>query len=174
MGVGMLSEFLKIRKRLLYETSKHLAAALNGGNQEAQDQCIELPEENPSMFERFQLWIYYGNLIFDEENIKDVRWAPLLTVYIVAVAHDLPAPQDLTIDIPIDKEWTELTPPTSQVQYLYDNTHKTVPLRKLLVDWNPHCGGSSSTDWFEDRNRLNQEQYRRNYHFANDERQWRI
>ncbi|KAL8797391.1 MAG: hypothetical protein Q9195_000546 [Heterodermia aff. obscurata] len=133
VAVGPEQTIFHIYKQLLSDASPYFKAAISGGYKESFEQKIELPEENPSMFERFQLWLYTGSII--ELHEKDrLSSKVLVDLYIFGETRIIPGLQNAVIDSTIDELIQYQLISVRSIDYLYANTSKRSPIRKLYVE----------------------------------------
>lgn len=133
--VGANKTLFKLHRQILCNVAPYFEAAFKGGFVEAKDQVLELPKEDPAMFEHFELWVYTGNFLAKEDSEANISWASLLGLYIFGEICEIPDLQNAAIDVLIDKQSSEKTIPTSRLPWVYDNTPEDSSLRRLLVDW---------------------------------------
>ena len=134
--VGPDEVLFKLHKGLLCNASTYFKAALEGGFKEASEKKISLPEDDPDMFKRFQLWLYTGSVVESPtEASTTVDWQCLFNLYIFGDARGVAHLQNATMDALIDKSHAENLIPTMQYKYVYENTADNSLLRRLLVDW---------------------------------------
>ena len=143
--VGPEKRLFNIHKELLCDVSDYFAAALKGNFKETQDQVIELEEEDVSLFERFQLWLYSRSLLSDEETVKGISWQALIELYLFGEVRHIPDLRNAAVDALIDKQQTEPKLPTLPLHYVYSHTNQGSLLRKLFADMAAHIAGSN---WF--------------------------
>ena len=79
--VGPNKELFKMHKGLLCNASPFFSGAFEGHFTESANQCLDLPEEDPAMFEHLQLWLYSDTILEGEEMPIDIRWETLLDLY---------------------------------------------------------------------------------------------
>lgn len=128
-------QIFRIHKQLLCDVSLFFTAALNGEFKEAKSQIIELPEEDPAVFEHFQLWIYSGFILEAKEPVKDVEWDILLGLYLFGEMIAVMELQNAVLDQFIFKEISSKEVPTYLLHRVYDNTQEGCSLRRLMVDF---------------------------------------
>lgn len=68
--VGPEEQKFTIHKGLLCAVSTYFKAALEGGFKEAEEQMINMPEDDVEVFEHFQLWVYTGSFMEAGETEK--------------------------------------------------------------------------------------------------------
>ena len=126
---------------------------MEGGFKEAQDQILELPEDDAIVFSHFELWLYTGNILESHESAIDIDWDVLTNIYLFGEARGIPELQNEAVDVLIDKRCATNMIPTNQLNRIYEYTPDTSPLRKLLVDFMTfNAVLSSGCPWFrEDR-----------------------
>lgn len=129
--VGPDCQFWCLPVELLCHVSTFFRAALKDEFEDVKDKRVMLKEENPSAFKLFVLWLYKGCL-FDEMDASELHD---FTVQAWVLGDKLGAPafQNCLMQ--------ELLPngghmfyDAKVVRYIFDNTTKRSPLRKLTVD----------------------------------------
>lgn len=93
-----------------------------------------MPEEDPAVFKRFQLWLYTGSVIdisAHEEDRPD--WRSVISIYIFAERRGIPALQNLVIDTLIDLRYKRNEIPGRNIDQIYSGTMANDPLRRLVV-----------------------------------------
>jgi hypothetical protein len=114
---------------------------LKGKFKEAEEQKIEMAEEDVDTFSHFQYWLYSGNIITEDngekldQNDDGKEWSMLVNLFIFAEARGIPGLQNAAIDRIIDKQSATETIFLENIHSIYENTHKTSPLRRLFVDF---------------------------------------
>jgi len=146
--VGPEKRLFKLHKQLLCDASPYFEAALNGQFKESNDQTIEMQDEAVSMFERFQLWIYSGNIRGIRETLKDISWEILVKLYIFGEARQMPLLQNHAVQSLIFKSHNENLIPCACLSLVYDNTLENSTLRRLFIDWYVHRAILSDTHCF--------------------------
>lgn len=145
--VGQSKEAFTLHKGILCNVAPYFRAALEGHFRESVEQVLEMPEEDPTVFRSFQLWVYTKSILEEGENLDAVAWRLLIDLYIFGDRYDIPILQDEAIDLLIDKRDAFNKIPASHFGYVYHNTPERSPLRKLCVDWSAH--GIRPYLWFE-------------------------
>ena len=131
--VGSAKEESVIHKDVLCEISSYFKAAFNGKFKEGEEGNISLLEEDPEIFELFQLWVYKGTFLLAGQEIQDLASTSLVDLYIFAEARDIPTLQNSVVNALIELEVTDGQIPTDVLSRVYANTRITSPLRKLIV-----------------------------------------
>lgn len=140
-----------MHKMLLYSSSDYFRAALDGGFKEAAEQRIELLEDDPKVFERFQLWLYTGKVFDRGEKSTALDHSMLVDIYVFAESRCIPGLQNHLVDTIIRKSAREgfyLRPSDGD---MYSNTASLSPLRKLAVHMAAHLGGLDRPSWELDK-----------------------
>jgi len=103
---------------------------------EASDGVVTLDDEDREDFERFNVWLYTGDLLQNEESIVDVEYLQLFDLYIFAEKRIIPRLQNACIDLVLTKaNVADLGPTNMDVARIWDNTPNSSPMRKLILDW---------------------------------------
>ena len=144
--VGPRKAVFGMHKGLLCSVSSYFKAALQGGSKEAQEQRIELPDDDPFVIKRFQLWLYTQKVLDEDESADYVEWSSWVKIYCFAEARGIPNLQNLVIDSFIDKYAECDCLPSDQICRIYGNTAINSPLRKLLVDMIVRCANLDEWD----------------------------
>ncbi|KAM0797441.1 hypothetical protein BDR22DRAFT_440417 [Usnea florida] len=135
--VGHEKTFIVYRD-ILCRSAPYFKAALEGGFKESQDQVLELPDDDPTAFSHFQLWLYTGNILESHKSAKDIDWRVLISIYLFGDVRGIPGLQNEAIDVLIDKLEAMNKIPVNQIPRIYKNTLDGSPLRKLVVDLFTH------------------------------------
>ena len=143
----------KIHKDLLCNVSSFFRAALKGGLKKACDQSIDLLEDDPDIFERFQLWLYFRELRDASETTKDVKWTVPVQVFLFGEARGIPELQNVAIDLFLDKYVISNEISTAPINMIYGSTRDDSPLRRLMVDTMAHRADLSQGGWFAEDKR---------------------
>lgn len=129
-----------MHKGLLCNVAPYFEAALKGSFLESSAQVLELIEDDPVMFERFQLWTYTNRLLEDGETDKEIPFIVWADLWVFGEARGIPELQNCAIDGLINDEITTNYVPIGIFQHVYDNTHEDSPLRRLILDWAAFSG----------------------------------
>ena len=121
-----------MHKELLCNIAPYFDAALKGSFQEAQEQTIEMPDEDAEVFEYFQLWAYTDCVVTETETEKDVTPMLLIKLYVFAEARCIPRLQNAALDVLIVRMTTKI--PVGHLKFVYANTAENSSLRRLFVD----------------------------------------
>ena len=123
-----------MHKDILCRSAPYFKAALEGGFKESKDQILELPDDDPTAFSHFQLWLYTGTILQSHESAKDISWDVLISLYLFGDVRGIPGLQNEAIDVLIDKSDAMNQIVFYQLPRIYKNTLDGSPLRKLVVD----------------------------------------
>ena len=138
--VGPEERVIKIHKGLLCSESAYFKAALGGRFKEAQEQRIQLLEEDPDVMDRFQRWIYTRNPYEKGEVVKDASWDLLVELCVFADNRLVTKLHNLMIDHIIEKEDLTHEIPAYKLTFVYQKTLPSSPIRRLLVDLSARLG----------------------------------
>ncbi|KAG7004695.1 hypothetical protein G7Y79_00024g056450 [Physcia stellaris] len=134
LKVGPKKQLFHIHKGLLCSAAAYFRAALEGGFKEAREQKIQMPEEDPAAFQRFQLWLYTGSLIELSANEEDrPTWHTIFSLYSMAERLGIPELQNDVIDTIIDLRYKLKEIAVGWADKVYSETMENSPLRRLLV-----------------------------------------
>ena len=116
--VGAEGTPFQIHTRLLCDSSKYFKAAFEGKFKEGEDRVLELLEEDATVFETFQLWLYAGVLdpltpTCDAANPNLIYTIPL-ELYVSGDKHHISDLQNDAIDRSIDVVCYKRQFPTSK------------------------------------------------------------
>ena len=134
-----------MHKGLLCAVSGYSEAALQGGFKEAEEQRIELPEEDPETIEHFQLWLYTKSILDTNESAQHTKYPILVDLYVFAESHLIPKLQNITIDTIIQKINIESNVP--RISAMYKNTIDGSPLRRLITHFTARNGILNKWSW---------------------------
>lgn len=151
--VGPDQEVFTIHKNLLCNTAPYFKAALNGSFIEAQEQSIEMPEDDPTMFECFQVWIYTGSIVGANETKNDVETSILVKVYTFAERLDIVDLQNVAMNLLIDRIFDRSEIPIELIPFIYEHTCENSALRRMIVDISARNGKFDLPGWFEESKR---------------------
>lgn len=133
--VGPDKKAFTIHKSVLCNAASYFKVALEGNFIEAQNQILELPEDDPAVFERFQLWLYTDRVLEKTETIKDIPYSELVDLYLFSDIRSIATLQNAIIDHIIDKESLEHNcPPIESTTRIYQTLPPGNSLRRLCVD----------------------------------------
>ena len=96
---------------------------------------LRLPEDNSTLFQYFQLWVYTKHIVENGEGLDTVRYRLLIDLHIFGDKYGIPDLQDAVVDVLIDKANATGVYPTCRFDHVYRNTAGDSRLRKLCVDW---------------------------------------
>ncbi|KAK5127969.1 hypothetical protein LTR85_005086 [Meristemomyces frigidus] len=136
VGVGHKQRCFQLHKGIVCFYSGYFERAFNGAFAEAKAGAVTLDTEDPDVFEHFQFWLYNRRFISDAtaNEPNQLRWATLCKLWIFGDAHDVPLLQNSAVDAIIRKIEQYWTVPSRQLPFVYANTTKGTPLRRLLID----------------------------------------
>ncbi|MCJ1469512.1 hypothetical protein MMC07_008145 [Pseudocyphellaria aurata] len=127
--VGPDNTSFGIHRGLLCHHSSYFDRALNGNFREAVEGEVVLADEDPSLFARFNEWLYTGVFLLNNEIGQDIPFEILVDLYVFAEKRGVIRLQNAVIDCMIKKR----SIPTD-IRYAWNNTPDSSPLHKLLVD----------------------------------------
>ena len=93
-----------------------------------------MPEEDPAVVQRFQVWAYTGTIMPSDEDISKIRYRALIKLYIFAEKYDIPDLQNSAMDTILLKMEASQKTPMGLFAYVYEHTRSTSPLRRLFVN----------------------------------------
>lgn len=112
-------------------------SADNEGQGEPCDQqkSVNLADEDPAIFRRFDQWIYRQRLYTAAETPKELPWSIIFDTYTFAERLGIPKLQNACIDVIIRKAKHGAPFPSQEMlNPLWRNTGKISPLRLLLLE----------------------------------------
>lgn len=151
--VGHNKEVFTFHKNLLCQIAPYFKAALNGNFKEAQEQSIEMLEDDPVVFKYFQLWIYTGSITEANETKKDVETSILVRIYTFAEGLNIIDLQNVVMNFLIDRIIDLHEIPTEQISFIYEHTCENSALRRMIVDIIVRYGLLHRPGWFEESKR---------------------
>ncbi len=96
--------------------------------------AITLLNEDPSIFKRFNDWLYTEKVTTRAETARDLVWNVIVDTYIFAVRRGIPRLQNSCIDVAIRKiEAGGLFPSQAIINPLWKVTGAVWPLRRLFL-----------------------------------------
>ena len=100
-----------------------------------QPKAIEVADEDPAIFKRFNEWVYTKNLCTEGETTMELPWSTVFDVYTFAERRGIPKLQNACISVVIRKANTGAPFPTQDIlNPLWKTTGKVSPLRLLLLE----------------------------------------
>ena len=124
-----------IHRGLLCRQSSYFKAALSGNLKEAKEGVVVLEGEDAGIFERFNLWLYTGRFLKEDETVKDVGWETSIQIYIFAETHGAHRLQNTTIDHMIRMNAVlKVLPGSPDIRRAWSGTSGASPIKRFLVD----------------------------------------
>ena len=120
---------------MLCNVAPFFRAAFEGQFVEGIEQVLRLPEDDPTLFRHFQLWVYTKRILEDGEALDTVKYKLLINLHIFGDKYWIPDLQDAAIDVLIDIAIATTKYPTGLFDHVYRNTASNSRLRELCVDW---------------------------------------
>lgn len=132
VGKGDAQEVFEVYKGLLKFYSGYFRAAIDnmeaGRFLQSEENTITLPDEDPSLFERFKSWLFIR-----EFNLDSTSCSQLLTLWCFGDRRQIPLLQNHVIDV-LYKQMVDLHyQPRAHYSLIYENTCEGSPLRKFLI-----------------------------------------
>ncbi len=146
--VGPQHKKYGIHQGLLCHVSAYFSGALTGNFKEAQEGVINLEDEDPKIFDRFNSWLYTGSVLSENEELHLSSWAFLIELYIFAEKRMIPTLQDLLMNIMIHLQEIVSSPTTIVTNY-WPRFSSTSPLRAFLVSM--YTTRVDLTQWLKSR-----------------------
>ncbi|MCJ1379094.1 hypothetical protein MMC17_002194 [Xylographa soralifera] len=146
--VGPEKQVFKMHKELLCSVSPYFKAALEGDFKEAQEQKIELAEDDPETIEYFQLWLYMQSILDKEETVSSINWGALIKLYLLGETRLITTLQNQVIDLMIRKMYDGKKLLGHKLKYeVFDKTSPGSPLRKLIAEVSAQIGVLPEWKW---------------------------
>jgi len=96
---------------------------------------VVLEGEDASIFERFNLLLYTGRFLKEDETVKDVGWETSIQIYIFAETHGAHRLQNTTIDHMIKMNAVlKVLPGGPDIRRAWSGTFGASPIKRFLVD----------------------------------------
>ena len=133
--VGQEEKVFNMHKGVLCNVAPFFRAAFDGQFVEGTEQVLRLPDDDPTLFRHFQLWVYTKQILEDGKALDTVSYKLLINLHIFGDKYGMPNLQDAAIDVLIDKAIATKKYPTSLFDHVYQNTASDSRLRELCVDW---------------------------------------
>jgi len=137
-----------LHKGLLCDVSASFKCALTAHFKEAQEGVIDLVDEDPKIFERFNSWLYTGGVLSEGEELDLGSWSFLIELYIFAEKRIIPSLQDLLLDTMIHLHLIK-TCSMNLITTYWSRISSTSRLRSFLVD--THVYHVDLKHWFQSR-----------------------
>lgn len=157
--VGDQHEVFGVHERLIRAYSPFFDKAMSGNWQESSRRAVELPDDEPTIFQLYIHWLYYETLpVFcNEPGLSgNAEYLELIKAYILGDKLMDSKFQDAVIDAIIEKSVSKASdgaswyPVGEALEYTYNNTNGSALIRKLLVDMYVIYGhGNWLHDWGE-------------------------
>ncbi len=94
-----------------------------------------LKDEDPQIFERFNIWLYQGRLLKEGETARDVSWNTSFGIFIFAEKFGSHRLQNATTDHMIRMNAAvKIVPCGKDVSHAWNATSASSPLKRYLVD----------------------------------------
>jgi len=146
--VGPEKKVFKMHRGLLCSVSPYFKTALEGDFKEAQEQKIELTEDDCEAMEYFQFWLYTQSILDKEETVSDIEWRILMELYVFGETRLITTLQNQVLDLIIRKVAKGKNLPEHKI--MYDIFEKTCPgssLRNYIVEASARIGNLAVWKW---------------------------
>ncbi|KAL8797908.1 MAG: hypothetical protein Q9182_007124, partial [Xanthomendoza sp. 2 TL-2023] len=134
MKTAASDEVLHVHKGLLCHHSPVFRAMLDHDWMETHGSTIALKDEDHETFRRFIVWLYYGTVIDQDEDLSTIPVEELIDCYFLADRRDVPAMQNHIIDTLIQNMRATDTLFCRLQRRIWENTPQQSLLRNLTVD----------------------------------------
>ncbi|MCJ1389249.1 hypothetical protein MMC18_002105 [Xylographa bjoerkii] len=137
-----------MHKGLLCSVSPYFKAALEGAYKEAQEQTIELIEDNAETMEYFQLWLYTQSILDKDDTVSSIEWHILMELYVLGELRLISDLQNQAMDFMIRKAAKTNALPEHKVMYdIFERTCPGSPLRKFIVEASARTSDLPNWKW---------------------------
>ncbi|KAJ9646465.1 hypothetical protein H2199_002514 [Coniosporium tulheliwenetii] len=141
VGGGDNPKEFRAHRGVLTHSSSYFKAALSGHFKEGKDGEIDLPDDDPNVFEAFYYWLFTRQL-WDPNTIAIAKAGSvpltfdlLCKIFVFGDARGIPGLRNAAVDAILYKSGEQwIIMPTAIINYVYENTPKDSMLRKLAVD----------------------------------------
>lgn len=129
-----------VHEAIIRAESPFFEAVLSKEWKESEERVVRLPEQYPEAFDIYLRWIYSGKLVVGKIDIQDTQAYDSFTnslsrAYILGeMLQDVDFKEAVIDGLFETIEPTERVP-ARQAKFLFDNTPKNAPIRRMLVDW---------------------------------------
>lgn len=156
--VGEEKEIFSVHEKLIRTSSPFFDKATSGAWLESAQHTIRLPEDEPEIFSIYVHWLYYGTFpVYCDKPGRPANQEYLKLVKAYTLGDKLMDTvfQNAAIDAIVEKSTSMASdghkwyPDTEVVEFAYNNTNKSAPIRQLLVDMYVSVGHS---EWLDDEN----------------------
>ena len=122
-----------VHAELLKYYSPFFKAATTGNWDEARTGIINLPNDDPEVFEIFENWLYGQRLDLEEDQAKSTPF--ILKLWVFGDKVQVPEFQNAVMEA-LKTRSTGSDPPLtpSDIRFVYESTTDESPLRRLIVD----------------------------------------
>jgi hypothetical protein len=132
--VGKELMSFSLHKRLLCTRAPYFKKAFESGFKESQEGVIEFPEVRVETFKLFHLWLYAG-VIWEARSDQEVpTGAKIIQLYIFADMLAIHSLANTAMCQLMTAFGTHQLVWTDQMNYVWENTVASSPLRRFLVD----------------------------------------
>ena len=156
INVGLEEVSFIVHRRRLCDTSGFFRAAFTSQFKEGQSQSMDLPEDNPHVFDCFMQWLYKHNYTVPEwpkeDDPEEGEWPFLMsTIQLLSFSdkYDIPSLKKCILDAmkAYSLQDRRIRPPSLRaIRYAYDNSHRNSGIRKLLAQWYAHLKDDNWAD----------------------------
>jgi len=134
--VGTDGKCFTVHESAIASRSEFVRLALRHDWKEAQERCISMPEDDPTAFQAYQLWLYSG-ILFTEpvmDTETDDEYGILVRSYLLGQKLMDSDFKDMVIDAIVAKLLATGLFDIRLTGAVYENTPSTSPLRRLWLD----------------------------------------
>ena len=141
--VGVEETKFLVHEDTLFEASPVFHAAFNPRFQEGAERVMRLPEEHPEIFNVFVDSLYTQTVNSDLLPSENLGWVngtsymQIAHLYFLADKYDVVFLQRKILEAFFAqvRSQRELFPDKETIAYIYANTNRRAPIRKLICDW---------------------------------------
>ena len=136
--VGSSKVKFSVHKEMLCGVSSFFRSAFTGSFREGRQQVMELPEDDPNIFELLVQWLYTDKYDLQQSDGPgdSFNYSEGIQLYCLAEKYDLSAlKHKIYRAFYRETNETKMPPACSDTSYLYENTSAGSPLRQLYAEW---------------------------------------
>lgn len=159
--VGREKKAHAVHENLIRASSPFFDKAMTDEWKKSSQRTVELLDDEPEAFALYVYWLYFRTfpVIGDQSNPSPRNHAGLIKTYIMGIKLLDQTVQNAAIDAMIeattipDKNGSRWYPGEAKIEYVYEITNSSAPIRELLLDMHLFHGssqwlrGEASTDY---------------------------
>ncbi|MCJ1283878.1 hypothetical protein MMC26_003209 [Xylographa opegraphella] len=146
--VGPEKKIFKMHMGLLCSVSPYFKAALEGDFKEAQEQVIELTEDDSEIIEYFQFWLYTQSILDEDETMSHIEWEILVGLYVLGDSRLIVTLQNHVMDLLLRNITYDRELPEFETIYgIYEKTCPASLLRRFIVEASARHADLDTWEW---------------------------